>query len=665
MIAAPTAGRESKKKVFWLITLSVPIFFIIALELMLCWVDYGDRLEFVDIHELQGRKYYTVNKYLAQRYFYDRRFMPPKVYDDSFEAEKSSATYRIFCIGESTIQGFPYEYNGALPRLISDRLKNLFPNRKIEVINLGITAINSFAILDIVKEAVHYKPDLLIIYSGHNEFYGSPAIGFIGSQGNSRLMIDLFLTCNKFKVFQLMKNSIVSLSSIFRKPEQGIASTTFMELLAQEKRISYRSEWYERTREQFRENLSNIIDVAASNNIPIMLSTAVSNLRDQPPFFSEFSLATSKEQQERWSKIVQEGKRYQTTKQFEASLEKFLTAWQIDSTRADLSYDVALCYEQMGRIPEAKRYFKCAKDLDCVRFRASDEFNEIIREICQQRHIMLADLEKPFEDQSPNGIIGNNLMLEHLHPNLDGDFLLAKEYVHTMNQHNLIIPADQWPQFLPDSIYKGLSMMTTFDFEVSFLRLDNLLHHWPFSEPESTRYKPTTEEGNLAVQYLQQKITWEQAHYQLADLYKKQRRYIDAEREYLALAKTLWYDYNPLILAGDVDLSVKDFAIAEQHYRAALTRADNQFTQVRLGALFLETGKPDSAIQYFRRALETDAKSQSKFLKEWRAQIILHLGQAYILKEDFIHARDELNEVLALDPRNKEAEELLRKINAR
>ena len=46
------------------------------------------------------------------------------------------------------------------------------PGTSFEVLNAGITSINSFSEVDIVRQAVASDPDLIVVHSGHNEFYG-------------------------------------------------------------------------------------------------------------------------------------------------------------------------------------------------------------------------------------------------------------------------------------------------------------------------------------------------------------------------------------------------------------------------------------------------------------------------------------------------------------
>ena len=86
-----------------------------------------------------------------------------------FPIAKPPGTYRIFCIGQSTTEGFPFQPRGGYPEWLEALLKGVLPSRKIEVINAGICGSDSTRDLAIVKEVLKYRPDLLVLYEGNNE----------------------------------------------------------------------------------------------------------------------------------------------------------------------------------------------------------------------------------------------------------------------------------------------------------------------------------------------------------------------------------------------------------------------------------------------------------------------------------------------------------------
>jgi hypothetical protein len=132
---------------------------------------YVDRLFL--LNNEAGR--YELNREIYQKYFpvdpLVKNSNIPKLFKErSFKAIKSDNDFRIFCLGGSTTVGDVS--SNRFPDLLSKILERSGVNRDVEVINLGITTINSYQVADFVAEIINYEPDLLILYMGHNEIYG-------------------------------------------------------------------------------------------------------------------------------------------------------------------------------------------------------------------------------------------------------------------------------------------------------------------------------------------------------------------------------------------------------------------------------------------------------------------------------------------------------------
>ena len=65
-------------------------------------------------------------------------------------------------------------------------LQDAWPDRRVEVINLGTTAIASFPVLGITTEALDYEPDLVVVYTGHNEFFGTYGVASVAAPAAGR-----------------------------------------------------------------------------------------------------------------------------------------------------------------------------------------------------------------------------------------------------------------------------------------------------------------------------------------------------------------------------------------------------------------------------------------------------------------------------------------------
>src|SRR5262249_44649670 len=102
---------------------------------------------------------------------------------------------RIFLVGESAAKGYPQPRNLASWAFLQKMLGDAWPDRKVEVINLGTTAVASFPVLGMLTEALEFEPDLVIIHTGHNEFFGAYGVNSIsrGGTGIFRLKATRFV----------------------------------------------------------------------------------------------------------------------------------------------------------------------------------------------------------------------------------------------------------------------------------------------------------------------------------------------------------------------------------------------------------------------------------------------------------------------------------------
>ena len=91
-----------------------------------------------------------------------------------FLKRKEPGTFRIFCVGGSTTRGWPFHERLSYPFLLNLELKDLFPHKKIEVINAGTSATDSWSDVHLVRQIMNYDPNLILIYEGRNEVWNIP-----------------------------------------------------------------------------------------------------------------------------------------------------------------------------------------------------------------------------------------------------------------------------------------------------------------------------------------------------------------------------------------------------------------------------------------------------------------------------------------------------------
>ncbi len=116
------------------------------LEIILRVFDYGrNDDQWIKITETKQ----MLNPDIAGRYFFNTKDLPQSN-NDAFDIIKRENAFRMFVMGGSSAQGFPFSPNGTFSRYIRDRLELLYPEIHIEVINIAITATNSYTIRDLL-----------------------------------------------------------------------------------------------------------------------------------------------------------------------------------------------------------------------------------------------------------------------------------------------------------------------------------------------------------------------------------------------------------------------------------------------------------------------------------------------------------------------------------
>ena len=180
--ASPSPMSAGKAAAFLAITLALPFVLLGLLEAGLRVGGYGGDMSAFEVPAALRGAYKVPGENVGRRYFPQERF-PPSPPGDAFLVNKPAHSLRIFVLGESSAAGFPYPPNGTFARVLRDALTDVLPHDTVEVVNMGMAATNSYTIVDLAGDVIDQKPDAVIIYGGHNEYYGALGAGSTESLG--------------------------------------------------------------------------------------------------------------------------------------------------------------------------------------------------------------------------------------------------------------------------------------------------------------------------------------------------------------------------------------------------------------------------------------------------------------------------------------------------
>lgn len=656
------ALTASRRRAFAVITLSIPIAVLVMIELGLRVIGYGPDLSLFTTEVLAGKTHTVMNPDVKNRYF-ARVTFNPSTSPDYFLIPKPEGTYRIFCLGASTTVGYPYWYNGSFSSFLRDRLRRVFPEKSIEVINVGMTATNSFTVNDMAAELVNYEPDLFIVYDGHNEFYGALGVASNESTGGSRWMTKLHLRAIHLKTFYLMREMFVEARAMIAGKGIERSGGTMMERLAAGQFIPFDSPLYAKGLNTYRENLSDLVALCAARRIPLLLGSQISNLRDLHPFISEHQLHWSTGQRDAFEQHFQTGLSHWKDGSFIDALGSFTDAMHLDSLHAGIYYRIARCLDTLGRKHEALQAYARARDLDQLRFRMSSDFNAAMREAGSQKGAAYVDIERKFKEDSPDSLIGFNLLFEHVHPKSRGYFLIAKEYARSMRELALLASREEWSQrdTVSDETHWNSRCVTPMDELLAIRRTEILTSGWPFVSQTPT-VNAVAKDDTLALiveNMTRARWNWGQAHNAAADYYLRRGEWNNAERELLTITNQLpLLEEMPYLKLAHLYINQSRLPAAREQLVSSLAIKPTILAYRALGDIAMREGMAADAVAYYRRTFTFQQSPPEQVENGYLLALALFRSDSLSL------ASTEALRVLRIKPDHGPTVRLLNQINA-
>lgn len=575
-------GETSPRRttVMWVIVLSLPVVLLGLGEAGLRLAGYGHDLEPLFIPSPQQPAYLQANPRVVTRFFVDPAQAPSVSIETAyFRAQKAPGTLRVFVQGESSAAGFPYGLGAALAGALDQRLERAFPGREVEVISTALAAVNSYALLDFADEIIAQQPDAVLVYVGHNEYLGILGVGSTLRVAASPLLTRAFLAVRELRLFQVMSRLLGRGGTQAVEGSPAVADT-LMERVAGERSIPLDSETYRAGLEQFDANLRRLLARYRAAGVPVFVGTLVSNERDQMPL-------------------------------------AVLSGAEADSAgAAKTAYLAAQDTEAAGNYAAAREGYAWARDLDPLRFRAPSQFNAVIATAAEASDATVVDVHAAFVEASEHGLVGNELLLEHVHPNLDGYFLLADAYFDAMVARG--IPGRPEVE-LSDGEARADLPVSEVDRLFGEYKVLRIKSGWPFA-PTWTAPQlppPASEPERLAQDLYFERISWPEAQDQL-------------RRHYQATGDRTGYARVTTILADA-------FPFAGQ-------------LQFQSAAALIQLERPADALRYSRRAVELEPRSVDALL--------VH-AHGLLLTRRIAEGREFLTRVLSIEPGNATAREVL------
>ena len=321
---------------------------------------YGDVQVTLDSNSLKSQ-FYSIQ---SEPYFLTRNFYK----------QKQGEEKRIFIVGDDLVAGWPYTKNQSVGKKIEKILLKYNVKDKVELILISFAGFNSNYAVEFLSQLAEYKPDMVILFLGHNEFYThedlTPRI--IGRYSNILSIINKWLLQSGLRKKIPYENSIDDLGLIIsgESANQAIINTD--------------SRYYDRI-DKFESNISWIIEFCDSNGIDLVLPPLSDNLIIPP------------------LGIIQNA----------------------SESQADIIYNNArMAILRDGDITKAHELFYKSKELDAVKLRIPGDIKNFYVNTISDKTIVLR-IDSLLNLHCESDIPSSKLFLDYVHPNVNGLNIIA------------------------------------------------------------------------------------------------------------------------------------------------------------------------------------------------------------------------------------------------
>jgi len=327
----------------------------------------------------------------------------------------------LVVVGESSAEGVPYNLWVSIGKIIAWKLEKAIPGRPVRLHVLaraGDTLEKQHEIL----ANLNRRPELLIIYCGHNEFY-------------SRLFwsrnIDYYLDAKRpshwLGTLQQLERTF-SLASLIREtadkcriaiPPPSSRGRDLVDVPV------YTAAEYRLLATDFCNRLEEMVSFAERVGALPVLILPPGNDAGFEPNRSFLPPSTPRALREAFGREFLAARKLETVDP-SAAMVRYQSLVARQPCFAETHYRLAHLLEQAGVWDVAYRHYVLARDLDGMPMRCPSSFQEAYRLVASRHGCILIDGQSYFHAIGRHGLLDDELFQDAMHPSLRGQIALAQ-----------------------------------------------------------------------------------------------------------------------------------------------------------------------------------------------------------------------------------------------
>jgi lysophospholipase L1-like esterase len=347
-----------------------------------------------------------------------RQFLVPGFRPSVLAKHKPENAIRVFVLGGSTTFGLYVESRDAFPARIEQGLQEAAGDRVVEVVNLGCAGWASPRVANVLDAVLELDPDLVIVYSGHNEMLEGHLDTLSALDRTNRLRARLLSVSS---LFAWMNHA---LGSLMGSRESDVVAEKVAALRAGEiptyeplavpdaERTLPREGFFRAAAAGYAGGIRSMQSAAEAAGVPILFILPIPNLL-APPSLSAHGAGFERPREFR--EAMEAAREALRDGQLELGLRQLDRAAELSPRHAMIRYWRAAALRSASRLSEARQEYQNALDLDVRTHRISSRLESTMIESVEAAGGRWIDLRPAFRGRL-TAEEANALFIDHLHP---------------------------------------------------------------------------------------------------------------------------------------------------------------------------------------------------------------------------------------------------------
>ena len=350
----------------------------------------------------------------------------------------SEEPLRLLVIGESSARGEPYHPWLSVGQIVAWQLEQINPARRVQV-DMWAEGGASLEKMHLKLNNLGYKPDAMVVFSGHNEFQArypwdrNPPY-YLDEQEEQRKPSAVDLLLRRSSVCRLI------LETLDRQRVDAIPPRVVTRQLVDRPVCSDK----ERASiiEDFRSRLENIARYCETiDTLPIMIIPA-SNDGDYEPSRSVLEPTATKQARQAFARQFAKVRELELAEPAHA-VAAYQELIHEAPGFAETHYRLARLLEKADRWDEAGEHYTLAREHDAMPMRCPEAFREAYRDVAANHPgIVLVDSARVLQPLAPHGFLDDHLYHDAQHPTLLGYIALAQDLLNQLSKRRGL----GWPE---------------------------------------------------------------------------------------------------------------------------------------------------------------------------------------------------------------------------